>query len=519
MTLEHAVGIRTGDLATLIVYFAITLGIGFWCSKRLTSTEGYFVGGRKIPGWAVGISMLGTAISSVTFLAYPGSAFAGNWSKLVPGLTIPIAAVFAVYVFVPFYRKVRLVSAYEYLERRFGAWARVYGCITWSLNSAYRMGIILFLLSLLIRKMTGYDLYATIIVMGVLVTIYTVMGGIEAVIWTDVMQTIVLLLGGILCISTVFIEIPGGIGAVFTQAIQNQKFNLTVDWNLNFVRETIWVLMLYGLMQNLQEFASDQTKIQRYCAASSDQGAKRSVWIGGLGCIPVWMIFMFVGTSLWVFYQNYAGQLPEGILPDDVFPHFILTQLPVGLAGLVIAAALAAAMSSIDSCMNGVSTVLTTDIYRRFMRRGSEDRHYLNVARFITGLAGFLMISASVFLAWIVENEKIQLESILGLGFFIYSVLACGVGGMYFLGFFTKRSNSMGVLIGIILAFAITLWMTLSEIGYFPKVAASPFHRLMINVFSNVASFVVGYFASYLFPKPPKEKLEHLTVWNNETSA
>ena len=512
----EAIGIRNLDIVTLVIYFAVTIGIGIWCSMKLKTTEGYFVGGRKIPGWAVGISMLGTAISSVTFLAYPGSAFQGNWSYLVPGLTVPIAAVVGVFVFVPFYRRIRLVSAFEYAERRFGAWARVYGCITWSLNAAYRMGIILFLVSLLIRKMTGYDLYSTIIVMGILVTVYTVMGGIEAVIWTDVIQTIVLLMGGILCIVIVFYQIPGGFGAVFSQAIEGQKFNITVNTQMSLYMKTIWVLMLYGLFQNLQEFACDQTKIQRYCAASSEKGAKTSVWIGGFGCIPVWIIFMFVGTSIWAFYQSSPGLLPADILPDDVFPHFILTQLPAGLSGLVIAASLAAAMSSIDSCMNGVSTVLTTDIYQRFVSKDRDDSHYLTMARVITGLSGVLMIAASLFLAWIVLNDKIELESILGLGFFIYSVLACGVGGMYFLGFFTVSANSKGVMVGIILAMIITVWMLLSELGFLPKVAESQFHRLTINVFSNIASFVVGYLFSYLFEAPKEEKLDGLTVWTNK---
>ncbi len=515
----ETVGIRGLDLAALVIYFVVTIGIGCWCSIKLKTTEGYFVGGRKIPGWAVGISMLGTAISSVTFLAYPGSAFQGNWSKLVPGLTLPIAAVVGVYVFVPFYRRIKLVSAFEYAERRFGAWARVYGCITWALNAAYRMGIILFLVSLLVRKMTGYDLYTTIIVMGILVTIYTVMGGIEAVIWTDVIQTIVLLMGGLLCIVIVFFQIPGGVGAVFSQAIEGQKFNLTVNWEMSLYMETVWVLMLYGLFQNLQEFACDQTKIQRYCAASSERGAKNSVWIGGIGCIPVWIIFMFVGTSIWAFYQSNPTLLPSGIMPDDVFPHFILTQLPAGLSGLVIAASLAAAMSSIDSCMNGVSTVLTTDIYQRFMSKNRDDSHYLTIARLITGLSGVLMISASLFLAWIVTNEVIELESILGLGFFIYSVLACGVGGLYFLGFFTVSSNSKGVMVGIALAMIITIWMLISELGFLPKFAESQFHRLTINVFSNVASFVVGYLFSYLFEAPREEQLKGLTVWTNKDEA
>jgi SSS family solute:Na+ symporter len=312
MILDTAAGIRFGDVLTLLAYFSVTLGIGVWCALRLSTTEGYFVGNRSIPGWAIGVSMLGTAISSVTFLAYPGSAFSTNWSKLVPGLMIVFAVILAVYVFVPYFRRANLVSAYEYLEYRFDPWARVYGCVVWSLYQFYRMGLILYLLALPVRVMTGYDVYFIIVVLGILITIYTVMGGLEAVIWTDVMQTIVLLMGGVLCIWIVFAKVPESTGEMLAYAWNSKKFSLAdpdpthvYAYTFNFLYETIWVLMLYGLFQNLQEFASDQTRVQRYCAAKSDVQARNAVWLGGLGCIPVWAMFMFVGTSLWLFYQQF----------------------------------------------------------------------------------------------------------------------------------------------------------------------------------------------------------------------
>ncbi len=505
--METAVGIQWGDLFALVLYFGAVLLIGFWCSTRLKDTECYFVGGRKLPGWAVGISMLGTAISSVTFLAYPGSAYAMNWSRLVPGLMLPIAAIAAIYLFVPFYRKARLVSAYEYLELRFGAWARVYGCIMWSVAQFYRMGIILFLLALPVKSMTGFDLYSIIIVMGILVTIYTVLGGIEAVIWTDVMQTIVLLLGGLFCIATVFIEVPGGPGTVIAKALENGKFDLAFSFEWNFAEDTFWVLVLNGLFLFLQEFASDQTKIQRYCAAKNDKAARNAVWIGGVGCIPVWATFMFVGTCLWVYYQTFPETIVDQIRSDQVFPHFILTQLPLGLAGFVIAAVMAAAMSSIDSCMNGSATVITSDLYRRHLAPGRQDGHYLNVARFVTALAGVLMIICSLLLTQIRE------DTILDIGFFIAAIFSAGLGGLFFLGFISKRTNSQGAAIGIVLTVLVTIWLTFSELGWLPEAYSSRIHKFIINFFSNMVAFVVGYFASYLFPKPNQEKLANLTWW------
>ena len=512
--MEAAAGIRTGDLVTLLLYFAVTIGIGVWCARKMSSTEGYFVGGRAMPGWAVGISIIGTAISSVTFLAYPGSAFFGDWSRLVPNFTIPIAAIIAVFVFVPFYRRARIVSVNQYLEMRFAPWARAYSCIMWSIIQFFRMGVILFLIALAVNAMTGYSISFLIVVLGILIIIYTVMGGIEAVIWTDVIQTIVLMLGGIVCIFTVFFDVPGGASEVIGGAWDASKFHLSANLDWDFTQMTLWVAVLFGLNQNIQEFASDQTKIQRYCAAASDSQAVRATLLGGIGCIPVWMIFMFVGTCLWAFYAvAFPALLPAGIIDDQVFPYFILTELPIGLAGFVMAAVMAAAMSSIDSSLNGTAAVLTSDLYQRFFVPGKDDSHYLNVGRILTLICGVVMIVSSWGLYNIITAGVIQQKTFLDSIFFFYALLAGGVGGLFMLGFFTTRANSQGVLIGIILAVIVTLWMSASSLGILTGPNASTFHKLMIGVVSNVVAFVGGYLFSFVFAKPEFDKLDNLTVW------
>lgn len=511
-------GIRTGDLLTLIVYFIVTIGIGVWCARRMSSTEGFFVGGRAMPGWAVGISIVGTAISSVTFLAYPGSAFAGDWSRLVPGLTIPLAAIAAVMVFVPFYRRARLVSVNEYLESRFGPWARVYACVVWSIIQFYRMGLILFLVALAVNAMTGYEIGFLITVLGVLIVIYTVMGGIEAVIWTDVIQTLVLLFGGLICIAMVAFGYPDGLGGLISDASSNNKFDLTVDSSFDFTQLTLWVLLLYGLNQNMQEFASDQTKVQRYCAASNDRSAIWATLVGGIGCVPVWMLFMFVGTSLWGFYTIHPDSLPAGMIDDQVFPHFILTELPIGVAGFVMAAVLAAAMSSIDSSLNGTSAVLSSDLYQRFIARDRDDSHYLNYARGLTIVCGTVMIACSIGLHIIIDAEVIKMETVLDLSFFFYALLACGVGGLFALGFFTTRANSQGALAGVALSIIVTVGLSASILMSQPDGDGQILHRLMIGVVSNVIAFIVGYGASMAFSAPARERLANLTVftWNRD---
>ena len=349
-------GLQFGHIISIVLYAAAMLALGWWSMRRIKGTEGYFVGGRSVPGWAVGISMLGTAISSVTFLAFPGSAFAGNWSRMTPGFFLPLATLVAVYFFVVFYRRTLFVSAYEYFERRFGTWGRTYASAMWSLMSMFRMGTILYLISVAIHGFTGWNILLIMIVTGILVTAYTMMGGLEAVIWTDVIQTIVLTLGGVVTLIIIFISVDGGAAEVLGRAMDASKFDLAISFDMDFARDTFWVLALNGLISNIQEFATDQTKIQRYAAAKSDGGALVATWTVGIGCIPLWSLFMLVGTCLWVFYSVFPTLLPAGTGADMVFPYFIMHQMPPVMGGIVIAAVLAAAMSSIDSSMNGTAT-------------------------------------------------------------------------------------------------------------------------------------------------------------------
>ena len=455
--------IRTGDLLTLALYLIGTLGLGLWVGIKTKTTEGYFLGGRKMPSWAVGISILGTAISSITFLAYPGSAYAGNYSRVVPFVVFPIGAVVAIFIFVPFYRQTGYVSAYTYFERRFGLWARVYVCVLFSIGQVWRMGLILYLLCMAITSMhPGMNLQVVILTVGIFVTLYTVLGGIEAVIWTDVIQTIALVLGGLAVIVVVFATIDGGAWTVFSMGMANGKFSFvgqeaTSAFDFSLARDTLLMLLLIGAIGSFLEYALDQTHVQRYCAASTDRGAKKAVLLGTLACVPVWLIFMFIGTCLWVFYQINPGHMQRELLADEAFPYFILHELPTGLGGLVIAGVLAAAMSSIDSSMSGATTVLSEDIYKRILRSGRDDSHYLKAAKGIATASGFLMILVGLGLT------AMRQEAILDVAFIIGALIAGGIGGLFVLGFFATRTNNFGAIWGIVLSAVFTCGLTYIE--------------------------------------------------------
>lgn len=508
--MEEQFTFRTGDIMMIIVYFAGLIVLGLWTGKKIKQTDDYFVGGRGMPGWAVGISLLGTAISSVTFLAYPGSAYDGNWSRLVQGLMLPAAAITGIVFFVVYYRRSLFVSAYQYFEKRFGGWGRSYASSIYILGQVFRMGTVLFLVSIAIEVLTQWNVLTIMILVGILVTAYTVLGGLEAVIWTDVVQTVFLVLGGIVTIIIIFMKVDGGAFEVLNMAANAGKFDLSTSWDFDFTRDTFWIFALSGIVGNIQEFSTDQIKIQRYAAPSTDAGAKRAAWTVGLGCIPVWALFMFVGTCLWVFYQVHPQDLQAGLRPDQIYPHFILTELPVGFGGFVIAAVMAAAMSTIDSSLNAGATVLSVDWYKRFFVKNRDDKHYLDAARIITLVLGVLMVLA----AWALT--KLEMRTFLDIGFFLGAVFAGGIGGLFLLGFFFKRANAQGAMVGVGVGIVAILWLTLSHLKVLPESISSSTHPFIINVVGNMTVLIVGYIASLFWPAPSETELKRATWWTRE---
>ena len=267
-------------------------------------------GGRNLPAWVVGLSIFGTFVSSISFLALPGKAYTDNWNPLVFSLTLPVSAWLAVRYFVPFYRGHDRVSAYEHLETRFGGSARTYASACYILVQMGRTGTILFLVALPLHELLGWDVRWTIVGLGVLTTVYTMVGGIEGVIWTDVVQSIVLIAGAVLCVVLIPLGLPEGPGQVFEIAGQEGKFSLG-DLGASLAESTVWVVLAYGLVINLQNFGIDQSYVQRYLTARSDREARKSVWLGALSYIPVSAFFLFIGTALFAFYLARPAELPD----------------------------------------------------------------------------------------------------------------------------------------------------------------------------------------------------------------
>ncbi len=483
------------DYSVVFIYSLLLLGMGFYFLKRQRTTDDYFIASKRIPGWAMGFALLSTLVSNITFIALPASAFAGNWDQFIMTLPVPLVLIPIALYIIPYYRKHIKISIYEFLEKRFNYTVRLYGAITFILLYLFKMGFVFYLLALAINVMTGWNIYILIFGLGTLTIFYTLLGGIEAVTWSDVIQGILLITGGIISLVVALYTLDGGAEAVFTIATENDKFNFG-SWNFNFTETTIWVMFLYGIYHFFHTFATDQTMAQRYLTAKTTKQAISGAFIGGVACVPVWGLFFLIGTSLWGFYELSSTELPKFVAEkaDRIYPFFILSQLPSGVTGLILAALLASAMSSLDSGLNSIATVYSRDILSHF-RKDITDKRHLKIAHYVVATAGLVALLIAVTLTFTKENALVML-------FIVQSILAGGILGLFMLGFLTKRANAKGAIIGITIMIVVTLWATISSKGVFDFGELNfPFHVLMIGLLGHIIVFVIGYLASLFTQK------------------
>jgi len=480
----------TLDLIVLVLYLVIVVGLGIFMAKRSKTTEGFMAAGGSLPGWAVGLSIFGTFVSSISFLANPGKAFDANWNPFVFGLSLPLAAWIATRYFVPFFRRTGEVSAYSHLEARFGPWARVYAVFCYLLTQMGRVGTILYLVALALAPLTGWSVVTIIILTGVLVTLYTLIGGIEAVIWTDVVQSIVLTLGIILCLGVIFVGMPEGPGQVFTIAAESDKFSLG-SFGSSLTDSTFWVVLIFGLFINLQNFGIDQSYVQRYATADSEAAAKRSVWLGALLYLPISALLFLIGTGLFAFYQAQPDLLSEAVSKGDkVFPYFIATQLPSGVTGILIAAVLAAAMSSVDSSLNGSATLIWCDLVKRFKRPEPSEATGMKVLHWSTILFGLVGTLAAL--------AMIRVESALDAWWKISSIFSGGILGLFLLGLIVKRAKNVAAVIAVTIGVLVIFWLSAADQGWLPVALRPALHSNLTIVVGTLTIFLVGLLISRL---------------------
>lgn len=503
--MAHVIRLHTIDIVIIILTFAVSLGVGLRFSRRQKNTSHYFKASGKLPSWAIGMSILATLISSVTFLAYPGSGFSSNWILLVQGLMVPVVLIFIIGVIVPLFRKVIRLSAYEYFEKRFGFFARLYASLAFILNHFAKMGTVFFLIALAISGMIGVDTVTIICVIGLLVIIITMIGGIEAVIWLDVIQGFLLIAGGIISLFIILFSAAGGPSEIWQVAKENGRIGFG-PFDLEFVNLTFIVMALNGIFYAIQKYGTDQTIVQRYLTARSDREAVKASLMGVLLSVPVWALFMFIGTALFAYFRISGDPLPPDIKPDAVFPFFIITKLPVGIIGLILSALIAAAFSSLDSDLNCLSAICTEDYYVRW-RPDSSEKQRMFVSRLFIVLAGLGAITVALFYV------RAGGTGVLGIIFTLYAIFSGGIAGMFLLGIFSNKANKQGVYIGIGASVLFTFYalLTSTPIGMEGKEKLLidlgrlnfTHHKYMIGVYSHIVLMIVGFFCSFLFRAEP----------------
>ncbi|MCH2179842.1 MAG: sodium:solute symporter [Mariniblastus sp.] len=505
------------NMGVVVVYLLGMVLIGAYVTARNRTTEDYFRGGKSIPWWAAGCSIFATMLSSITYMAVPAKAFAQNWVYAFGSGMILLVAPIAVYIALPFFRRIDATSAYEYLERRFNRTARMIGSASFSLFHVFRMGIVLALAALALASVTPLTPGQCVLVMGALSIIYCTLGGIEAVIWTDTIQTVVLFVGALACLLFAW---WGAADGSFVAALDAGKFHwLNWDWGADsFMMMAVWVVVLGGLGQNVASYTADQAVVQRYMTTKTTKEAARSIWLNGALAVPAAVIFFGMGTAFWMFYRTHPEQLDPSMSTDRIMPLFISLELPVGLAGLVVAGIFAAAQSTVSTSMNSGATTLVTDFIKP-LNWVSSDRSLLWLARLFTLAMGLLGTWAG--LLFVDPGIKSLFDQFIGvLGMFL-GVLA----GLFALGATTRRANSIGSLSGALVSISLMVVIAFAAndktfLGLNPKswfqALGSDLYRVNGYLYAFVGivvCYVVGYFVSWLVPDE-KCDLCGLTLWD-----
>ena len=349
------------------------------------------------------------------------------------------------------------------------------------------MGSILFLLALPMNILMGWNIQLVIVFTSLAIIIYSMMGGIKAVIWTEAIQGFILIGGALVCLIVLLFSMPEGPVQTFQMAMAEQKFSLG-EFSADLGTSTFWVCLIYGIFTNLQNYGIDQNYVQRYHTAKSEKEAKFSALFGGYLFIPVSAIFFLIGTALYTYYKVYPDLLPaEGIKPDYVFPFFIVNQLPVGLTGLLIASIFAAGMSTVATSVTSSSTIILTDYYQR-IRKQTSDRERLWVLKISSLVVGILGILVALAL--------LNVDSILDAWWKLSSIFSGGMLGLFLLGYLARKARNVDAAIGVICGAIVIAWISADQWLGLPE---SGIHEYLAIVLGTIVIFLVGFLSAHFF--------------------
>ena len=436
----------------LVLYLVGMLGMGIYFMRKEKGADDFFKGGGRIPWWAAGISIYATMLSAITYMTIPAKAYTTNWTYYPMLWMILLISFPVIKYYLPYFRKLNVTSAYEILEQRFNLFTRLLASTLFCIFMIVRMAIVLYLPSLALTAVTGIDIYLCIVLMGLVTIVYCTMGGVEAVIWGDVIQGLILVCGAIFAVIYLAVNTEGGVMGCIDIALENDKLRL-FDWSNSWSQATWWVIIIGGLANNLISYTSDQTVIQRYLTTPDEKSAGRGILVNGVMSVFVSVAFYMIGTGLYTFYKTHPAELDVTMGQSDaIFPFFMMSQMPAGIAGALIAAIFAATMSTISSNINSVATAFSIDFWKRF--RTTTDSQLVVVARWASVVSGMVGLLLALFMAtWDIQSFLDFLNEALGL-------LTSGLGGLFFIAVFMKRVKGYAALTGFIAGEAVVFVMS-----------------------------------------------------------
>jgi len=478
------------DYAVIALYLAGTMALGSWFSKGQTSLKEFFLGSRNIPWWAAAFSGVATMISGASYLGGPGQAFKADFTFLQYRLATPFAIAVVCLVLIPFFYRLNLYSAYEYLERRFDLKTRTLASVLFLLLKCFYMGIVIYAPSLIMAEMTGLPLTGIVLATGVLTTAYTMLGGMRAVIWTDTMQLVVLLGGLTFSAWLLAARIVGGLSGFLHAASDAGKLRF-FDFSSSLVSEvTLWGGLVGGLFFMLSQYGVDQSELQRFLTTSSVRRSRMAVISAMLAGVAVGFLLFFIGAALFVFYSQNPAKGGLGINPDRAFPKFIIEELPSGVTGLVIAGVFAASMSTISAVLNSLTTVALSDLYHCFTARQAT----VAGARRVTFGFGLLCTLIALFAG--------RFGTILAATAKLTNFFGGTLVGVFLLGMLVNRANGWGAFLGALSGFGSVMVISF----------VTPVSWMWYGALSAIIAFASGALFSLLFAPPAGERIDGLTI-------
>lgn len=487
--------LHTLDLLVLVAYMAGVTGFGWYFGRKQKDIRDYFLSDREVPWWALAGSIVATETSTVTFISVPAFAFAanargegGNFTFMQLVIGYMIGRLVIVVLFIPLYFKGELFTVYQVLDKRFGGQVKRTAASLFLITRSLADGVRLFATALVLVALTGWTDPTSILLIGAVTILYTYLGGMSAVIWTDVIQLVIYIVGALVAAAILLARIPGGWGEVVTVGNEFHKFQF-LDFTFQLSRSyTFWSGVIGGAFLTTATHGTDQLMVQRYLCSKNAKQATTALLTSGVIIFAQFLLFLLIGVMLFVFYRDFPI-LPANVAEraDRVFPHFIVTQLPPGVVGLVIAAIFAAAMSTLSSSLNSSAATALTDFYRPLIASNKSDEHYLRVSRLLT--AGWGIVQIVVAILAITMHQRV-VDAVLSIASFTNGPVL----GVFLLGSLTKRVGRVGALVGIVAGIVVMVFV-------WAQLQVSWQWYVLIG---SLVTFTVGFLTSLLVEKKPK---------------